>query len=91
VDVIPTLIVFGLVFGHWWRFSLAAAAVGWPILLVATDVMGVEPNLLAASGLAVANTALGVLVHQGILRLLRRRRHVSRAVPADTNGGGQER
>jgi hypothetical protein len=69
--VIPTLILFGLVFGRWWRLSLIAAALGWPLLLVATDVMSVEPALLGASGLAVANTGAGVLIHQGILRLSR--------------------
>jgi hypothetical protein len=69
--VIPILILFGLVFGRWWRLSLIAAALGWPVLLVATDVMSVEPGLLGASGLAVANTVVGVLIHQGILRAIR--------------------
>jgi hypothetical protein len=72
--VIPTLILFGLVFGRWWRSSLIVAAVGWPVLLLATDVIGVGPALLGASGLAIANTAVGVLVHQVILRLSRRLR-----------------
>jgi hypothetical protein len=71
LTVIPTLILFGLVFGRWWRLSLIGAALGWPLLLVATDVMGVEPGLLGASGLAVVNTGAGVLIHQGILRLIR--------------------
>jgi hypothetical protein len=73
--VIPTLILFGLVFGRWWRLSLVAAAVGWPVLLVATDVMDVEVGLLGAAGLAVINAGDGVLVHQGILRALRLLRH----------------
>lgn len=64
--MIPTLILFGLVAGRWWRWSLAAAALLWPGLLVATDVLPVGPGLLGASGLAVANTAVGVLVHQGV-------------------------
>lgn len=72
--MIPTLILFGLVFGRWWRLSLAVAALGWPALLVATDVMGVEPGLLGASGLAIANAGAGVLVHQGVLRLIRKLR-----------------
>jgi hypothetical protein len=77
--VVPTLILFGLVFGRWWRLSLIAAAVGWPVLLVATDVMDVEVGLLGAAGLAVINVGVGVLVHQGVLRALRllRHRHVS--------------
>ena len=73
--VIPTLILFGLVFGRWWRLSLVAAAVGWPVLLVADGVMDVEVGLLGAAGLAVVNASVGVLVHQGVLRALRLLRH----------------
>jgi hypothetical protein len=69
--VIPTLILFGLLVGRWWRLSLVAGAVGWPVLLVATDVMDVEVGLLAAAGLAVINTGAGVLVHQVVLRAFR--------------------
>ncbi|MEV7983670.1 hypothetical protein [Micromonospora sp. NPDC085948] len=69
--MIPTLILFGLVFGRWWRLSLIAAALGWPVLLAADDAMSVGPGLLGASGLAIANTGVGVLIHQGILRMMR--------------------
>lgn len=70
--MIPTMILFGLVFGRWWRVSLLAAAVGWPALLVAGGVMDLDvQRLAAAAGLAVANTALGVLVHQGVLLAVR--------------------
>ena len=72
--MIPTMIVLGLVFGRWWRSSLVAAAVVWPVLLVATDVMSVEAGLFAASALATANAAVGVLVHQMILRMARQLR-----------------
>jgi hypothetical protein len=72
--VIPILIVFGLVFGRWWRLSLVTAALGWPALLVTTDVMGVGAGLLGASGLAIANTGVGVLIHQGVLQAIRRLR-----------------
>lgn len=81
--MIPTMIVFGLVFGRWWRFSLIAATVGWPVLLLATGVMSPEPGLLTAAGLSVINTAAGVLVHQSILgsvRVLRHRRGAARTV-----------
>ncbi|MEP6527565.1 MAG: hypothetical protein ABJA86_10410 [Nocardioidaceae bacterium] len=73
--MIPTLILFGLASGRWWRLSLVAAAVGWPVLLLATDVMDVEVGLLGAVGLAVINTGIGVLVHQVGLRTLRLLRH----------------
>ncbi|GAA3381714.1 hypothetical protein [Cryptosporangium minutisporangium] len=72
--MIPTLIVFGLVTGRWWRSSLIAAAVGWPVLLVTADVMGVEVGLLGASTLAVVDAAAGALIHQAIWRTLRRLR-----------------
>ncbi|MGC4881006.1 hypothetical protein ACLQ26_32610 [Micromonospora sp. DT43] len=69
--MIPTLILFGLVFGRWWRLSIIAAALGWPVLLAADDVMTVGPGLLGASGLAIANTGVGVLIHKGTLRMMR--------------------
>ena len=79
--MIPTLILFGLVLGRWWQLSLVAAALGWPVLLVATDVMSVELGLLGASALAVGNAGVGVLVHQGLLRMTRnlRRSRLSRS------------
>ena len=77
--MIPTLILFGLVFGRWWRPALAVAAVGWPAVLVAGDVMELEVGLLGAAGLAVLNTGVGVLVHQAIRRAVRRWRDRQRA------------
>ena len=38
--MIPTRILFGLIFGRWWCLSLIAAAMGWPVVLLATVVMG---------------------------------------------------
>jgi hypothetical protein len=72
------LILFGVALGRWWRFSLVAAAVGWPVVLVATDVMSLGSGLLGASGLAIANTGVGVLMHQGFLRTARNVRRVRR-------------
>jgi hypothetical protein len=69
--VIPTLIVLGVLLGRWWKVALAVAALGWPLLLVATGAMGVEPGLLAASALAVVNAGIGVVAHQGVLRVYR--------------------
>lgn len=77
--MIPTLILLGLISGRWWRLSLVAAAVGGPVLLVATDTTDVEVGLLGAAGLAVINAGVGMLVHQGVLRAVRllARRHPS--------------
>ena len=72
--MIPNLILFGLVFGRWWRFSLVAAAVAWPVALVLTDVMGLKWGLTGAAVLAVGNTFVGVVVHQGVLWSVRRAR-----------------
>jgi hypothetical protein len=67
--VIPTMIVFGVVLGRWWRFALVAAAVVWP-LLVAGQV-GLKVGLASAAALGVANAAVGVLAHQACLHAYR--------------------
>ncbi|MET8835929.1 hypothetical protein ABZV78_18685 [Micromonospora sp. NPDC004540] len=72
--MIPSLILLGLLLGRWWWLPLSLAAVGWPVLLVATGTMDVTPSLVAASGLALLNAGVGVAVHQGVLRTLRRLR-----------------
>lgn len=83
--MIPTLIVFGLVFGRWWRLSLAVAAVGWPAALVAGDVMELEVGLVGAAGVAVLNAGVGVLVHHAVRQAVRRIRARQRAdASADT-------
>ena len=75
--MIPTMILLGLIFGRWWRPALAAAAVGWPLLLGATNVIDfAEAGILAGAALlAVANAGVGVLLHQASLRVYRRLRH----------------
>ena len=77
--MIPTMILFGLLFGRWWRVCLAAAAVLWPVLLLSTGTpVGAEGSLLwtilAAVFLGAANAAVGAGVHHGILALVRRLR-----------------
>lgn len=64
--MIPILLVLGAVLGRWWRTTLGVAAVGWPTALVATDVMDLEPELLAASALAMANIVVGLMVHHAV-------------------------
>jgi len=70
--VIPTMILFGLIFGRWPRPALAVAALGWPALLVATGVQGLGWHLFAAAALSVANALVGVLIHQAVLGIVRR-------------------
>ena len=59
--VIPTMIVFGIVFGRWWRLSIPAGGVVWGLLLLATHSMPGSSDVawLEAILLGVANTAVG--------------------------------
>lgn len=69
--MIPTMILFGLLFGRWWRAALAVAAVGWPVLLLLGPADPSAPQLLGGAVLAVLNAGLGVLAHQAVLGLVR--------------------
>jgi hypothetical protein len=70
--MIPTLILFGLVFGRWWRVALIAAAIGWPVLLLAIGAVAAGADLTGVAGLAIANTGAGVAIHQGVRWSVRR-------------------
>lgn len=88
--MIPTMILFGLLFGRWWRVALVVAAVGWPVLLLGTaDLSG--PQLLGSAVLAVLNAGLGVLGHQAILGLVRIARAGSAPRRADGNDAARSR
>jgi hypothetical protein len=69
--VIPTLILIGLVFGHWWRVLIPVAAVGWPVLLIVTGVDSGFVFALGAAAFAVANVLVGVLVFQASWLMVR--------------------
>lgn len=66
--MIPTLMLFGLVFGRWPVLALIAGTLGWPVLLYLGNIAGWSPVL--ALPLALLNTAIGVGAHQGIMRLV---------------------
>jgi uncharacterized membrane protein len=78
--MIPTMILFGLVLGWWWRTALIAAAVVWPLMLwqagIFDSLEGTTPLGLAvgAALLGAANAGVGVAIDQGILALVRRAR-----------------
>lgn len=79
--MIPNMILLGLILGRWWWLALGTAAIGWPLLLLATDVVDFNAGLIPAAALAVANAGVGMLVHQGCLRAYRHlRRRNSHAV-----------
>lgn len=69
--MIPTLILFGLIFGRWWRSSLVVGTVGWPVLLLATHTVSSLAETAGAAGLALLNTGVGVLIHQAVSTLVR--------------------
>ena len=69
-SVIPTLILVGLVFGRWWRITIPAAAVGWVALLLVDHLGSGFAFALGAGLLAAANTAVGVLLFQGVRALV---------------------
>jgi hypothetical protein len=89
--MIPTMILFGLLFGRWWLPCLLASSLFWPFLLISDGSEGFGLGLLGATALGVLNTAVGVGVHQGVLYLVRAGRG-DRAerdhVPPSTSGVG---
>lgn len=81
--MIPTVILWGLVFGRWWKATLIGSAIAWPAVLVIDGAVGAwSGQLLAAALLAVVNAAVGVAVHQGVLWLVRRVRRDGPAAPS---------
>ena len=71
--MIPTMFAVGLVFGRWWRTTLAVSALAWPLLLVLTGIVTTVNDVAAAALLSLVNAGLGIAVHQGLLRLARAR------------------
>ncbi|HSJ71597.1 MAG TPA: hypothetical protein VLA29_08145 [Acidimicrobiia bacterium] len=68
--MIPSLIAFGLIFGRWWKPTLTVGVVGWVVVLLVTDIITWHV-IPAAAAFALVNTAVGVLAHQGGLRVIR--------------------
>lgn len=68
----PTMILFGLVFGWWWRSTLIVAAVVWPALVLVSShgETGLRV-ILAAALIGFLNAVVGVLIAQGVLHLVR--------------------
>lgn len=64
--MIPSMIVFGLLVGYWWKVALVTATLGWPGLLLATGVISIA-QIPGAALLAAANAAIGVAVVQAIV------------------------
>ncbi|QDO89441.1 hypothetical protein FNH13_14795 [Ornithinimicrobium ciconiae] len=69
--MIPTMLLFGLVFGRWWKTCLAVGTVGWPLLLWLDNIVESPIEIFGAAGLAALNTVVGVAIHQSLLHLFR--------------------
>lgn len=81
--MIPTMILFGLLLGRWWKLALLVGTSGWTVLLWSQGLLSTPMEVVGAAALALANTAVGVLVHQLLLTLVRRvRRHPTTPVEA---------
>jgi len=71
--MIPTMMLFGLIAGRWWKTALVIGAVGWAAIVLLDGAI-TPSQIPAAMMFGPANTAIGVGIHQGILRLVRRLR-----------------
>ncbi len=72
--MIPTMILFGLLLGRWWKPALVAGTSAWTVLLWSQGLLSTPADILGGAALALANTAVGVSVHQFVLALVRRAR-----------------
>jgi hypothetical protein len=74
--MIPTMILFGLLTGRWWKTSLVMGAVIWVALLLPDGIITVV-EIPGAALFGLVNTSVGVGIHQGVLWLVRRVRSVT--------------
>jgi hypothetical protein len=70
-DVIPSLILAGLIVGRWWIVPIAMVA--WPALLIGTGIDSGIRVIAAGSLIPVPNVALGVALRRGARHLWNRR------------------
>lgn len=56
--MIPTMLLFGLVLGRWWKTCLVVGTVGWPLLLWFDNIIESPTEFVGAAGLAALNTAI---------------------------------
>ena len=61
--MIPTMILFGFALGRWWKATVPIAAVGWPLLLVMSDIDLDRSEVADAAILGMANAAVGAALY----------------------------
>ncbi|RIK16663.1 MAG: hypothetical protein DCC50_04265 [Acidobacteria bacterium] len=65
--MVPTLLLFGLVAGRWWKSALLLGCVGWVAIGLQQGFVDTVGSAAAAGAVALGNTAVGVAVHQALL------------------------
>ena len=70
--MIPTMILFGLALGRWWRSALVASALFLPLLGLLGGAIETAEEVMVSAALGLANAAVGIAVHQAILLATRR-------------------
>ena len=96
--MIPTMILFGLLLGRWWKFALIVGTSAWTVLLRSQGLLATPPEIVGAAALALVNTAAGVLAHSSFwLSCVRPGRRTGRhgarnhrKVLTGWHGGGEE-
>ncbi len=77
--MIPTMILFGLLLGRWWRSALIVGTSAWTVVLWSEGLLRTPTEILGAAALAFANSAVGVVAHQMVLATAHRARRSSPA------------
>lgn len=65
--VIPAVILFGLLLGHWSKFAMIVGTSAWTALLCSHGLLATPLEIVGAAALALAYTAVGVSAHQLVL------------------------
>jgi hypothetical protein len=75
--VIPTVILPAALVGRWW--FVPVAALGWAILIVATNATADAALFFGAAAFGGANAVVGVAVHKAVVVVARETHAAARA------------
>lgn len=68
--MLPSILLLGFLLGRWWKIVVAAAAVAWPLLLVADGVRPDAPLLLGGALVGAVNAAVGAAIWLGLAAIV---------------------